>query len=98
MEPTHRSDDRRRSPVGGIAAAIGGGVVIAGTLFELVSVTVTRGAAEVTASKSYIDTDHGKVVAALGVVVLVVALSSLLKPDLGIIVPVVIAVAGLAAF
>jgi hypothetical protein len=99
MEPIHREGAPRRSPtVGGIVAAVGGVLVIAGTWFELVRVTVGRGATQVSVSKSYFDTDHGKVVIALGVVVLVVALSSLLKPDLGVIVPVVIAVAGLAAF
>jgi len=80
----------RHSRVGAIVAAIGGAVVIAGTLFDLVSVTH--------ASKTYIDTNNGKVVAAMGVGVLVVALAALIRPGLGIIVPVVIAAAGLAAF
>src|SRR5690349_9462324 len=95
MEPTERTGDRLR--IGGIVAAVGGVAVIAGTFFELLSVTVGRGAVEVSASKTYFDTDNGKVVAALGVVVLVVALGSLLT-DLGIIVPIVLAAAGLAAF
>ena len=77
--------------------AIGGAVIVVGTLLELLSVTVGRGAAEVTASKSYLDTDNGKVVAALGVVVLVCALGSLIARDLGVMVPIAVAAAGLAA-
>ncbi len=99
MDATERGDGgHHRSNIGGIVAAIGGAAIIVGTLFELLSVTVGRGAAELSASKSYLDTDNGKAVAALGVVVLVVALSSLIRPDLGVIVPIVIAAAGLAAF
>ena len=75
-------------------AAVGGAAIIVGTVLELLSVSV--GKSEV--SKTYLDTDNGKAVAALGVVVLVVALSSLLRPGLGVIVPIVIAAAGLAAF
>ena len=75
-------------------AAVGGAAIIVGTLLELLSVSV--GKSEV--SKTYLDTDNGKAVAALGVVVLVVALSSLIRPGLGVIVPIVIAAAGLAAF
>jgi len=98
VEPTERSEPHHRSNVGGIVAAIGGAAIIAGTLFELLSVTVTRGSVELSASKSYLDTDNGKAVAALGVVVIVVALSELIRPGLGVIVPIVIAAAGLAAF
>src|SRR5262245_38315870 len=44
---------RSRPSVGGIVGALGGAVIVVGTLLELLSVTVGRGAAEVTASKSY---------------------------------------------
>jgi hypothetical protein len=91
-QPAERA--RPRPNVGGVVAAVGGALVIVGTLFELVSVTVGR----VSAAKTYLDTDNGKVVAALGVVVLVSALASLVVSDLGAIVPVTIAAAGLAAF
>jgi hypothetical protein len=84
--------------IGGIVGAIGGAVIVVGTLLELLSVTVGRGAAELSASKSYLDTDNGKVVAALGVVVLVIALGSLVARDLGVMVPIAVAAAGLAAF
>jgi len=95
VEPTERRGRRHhRSNVGGIVAAVGGAAIIVGTLLELLSVSV--GKSEV--SKTYLDTDNGKAVAALGVVVLVVALSSLIRPGLGVIVPIVIAGAGLAAF
>ena len=79
-------------------AAVGGAVIVAATFFELLGITVGRGAAELSASKSYLDTDNGKVVAALGVVVLVCALGSLIARDLGVIVPIAVAAAGLAAF
>lgn len=87
-----------RGRVGAVVAAIGGAVIVVATFFELLSVTVGRGAAEVSASKTYLDTDNGKVVAALGVVVLVCALGSLIARDLGVMVPITVAAAGLAAF
>jgi hypothetical protein len=90
--------DRSPSNLGATVAALGGAVIVASTFFDLVNLTITRGSAELSAAKTYLDTDNGKVVAAFGVVVLVCALGSLVARDLGVMVPIAVAAAGLASF
>jgi hypothetical protein len=93
-------EERRRPPVsvGGILAVVGGAVIVASTLFEVVSAKVgPSGTSQVTASRSYLDTDDGKVVAALGVVVLVLSLATLVRPARSIVWPIAVVACSLAA-
>jgi hypothetical protein len=91
-----------RAPVsvGGIIATVGGIVVAGGTLLEMVKVSlgVSNLTTNTTLSTTYFDTDNGKVVAALGAVVLVLALATLVRPVSSIIPSIVVAACGLAAF
>jgi hypothetical protein len=85
--------------VGGIVAAVGGAVAIAGTLLELLSVGIGVSALRtVTLSTTYFDTDDGKVVAAVAAATLILALITLVKPMSSIIPPILVAAGGLAAF
>jgi len=93
-------DDHIRPPVSiaGIVAAVGGAVIAAGTLFEMVSASVGFDAASRTmVSRSYVDTDDGKVVATLGVVIVVLALATLVRPARSIMWPIVVTACALAA-
>jgi hypothetical protein len=85
--------------IGGITAAVGGLVVVAGSLLEMVKVGLGQHQLTTTTlSTSYFDTDNGKVVAALGAVVLVLALATLVRPVSNMIPAIVVAACGLAAF
>jgi hypothetical protein len=84
--------------VGGIIAAVGGIVVVVGSLLEMVKVGLGPNQLTVTTlSTTYFDTDNGKIVAALGAVVLVLALATLVRPISSIIPSIVVAACGLAA-
>jgi hypothetical protein len=73
VEP--RGEGSRRSEnVGAIVAVVGGAIAVIGTLLELASVGYALDARNrVSVSKNYIDTDNGKVVAAVAVVLMVIA-------------------------
>jgi hypothetical protein len=93
-------DDRIRPPlsIAGIVAAIGGVVIAASVLFDMLSASIgLDDASRTTVSRSYFDTDNGKVVAALGVVVLVLSLATLVRPARSVIWPIAVTACGLAA-
>jgi hypothetical protein len=94
------ADRRSRSiSVGAIVAAIGGVAIVVGTLLDSVKVTVGSPKVNTTTlSTSYFDTDNGKVVAALGVIVLVVAVFTLVRPVTSVGPAMVMTAAALAAF
>src|SRR5262249_1919059 len=73
VEP--RGEGSRRSEnAGAIVAVLGGAIGVIGTLFKLASVEYALDANhQISVSKNYIDTDNGKVVAAVAVVVMVIA-------------------------
>jgi hypothetical protein len=92
---------RIRAPVslGGVIAAVGGVVVVIGSLLETVKVGFGEGnLAGTTLSTSYFDTDNGKIVAALGALALVLALATLVRPMASMVPSIVVAACGLGAF
>jgi hypothetical protein len=91
------ADIRPPVSIAGIVAALGGAVIAAATLFEMVSASIGADGNQITASQSYIDTDNGKVVAALGVIVLVMALATMVRPARSIVWPIVVTACSLAA-
>jgi hypothetical protein len=95
--PFYGDDIRPPVSIAGIVAAFGGAVIAAGTLFELVKASIGANGNQITASQSYIDTDNGKVVAVLGLIVLVVALGTLVRPARSIVWPIVVTACALAA-
>jgi len=83
--------------IGGVIAALGGVVVVIATFFEMLSVTLGLDAVrETTLSRTYFDTDNGKVVAALGVVIVVLALTTLVRPNPNFVVSVVMVASSVA--
>jgi len=98
VEPRGEGSQRAES-VGGIVAAIGGAIAAVGTLLELASVKYTLDASHsIRLSANYIDTDNGKVVAAVGVVVMLVAVVTLVWRISGGIPAIVLTGGGLAIF
>jgi hypothetical protein len=94
--PTARSA-RRSLSIGGVVAALGGAVVVVGSLLEMVKIGF--GADQLASTTTtYLDTDNGKVVAALGAVALVLAVATLVRSRAGIIPGILVAACGLAAF
>lgn len=84
---------------GAIAAALGGVVIVVGTLLDSVKVSVGNTKVNTTTlSTSYFDTDNGKVVFVLGVIIVVVALVTLVRPVASMVPAIVLTAAGLAAF
>jgi hypothetical protein len=89
---------RSRTGVGGIVAIVGGALIAVGTLFELVTATVgPAGRNQLQSSQTYLDTDDGKTVLVLGVIVIVLAVVTLLRPSRNVIWPIVVAACSLAA-
>jgi hypothetical protein len=87
-----------RTSVGGIVAILGGVLISVGTLFEMVSATVgSSGHTQVHSSQTYLDTDDGKVVLVLGLVVVVLAALTSLRRSRSIVWPIVSAACSLAA-
>jgi hypothetical protein len=97
LRSMYGDDIRPPVSIAGMVAALGGAVIAAATLFELVSASIGADGNQLTASQSYIDTDDGKVVAALGVIVLVVALATLVRPARSIAWPIVVTACSLGA-
>ena len=64
---------------------------------QLVSATVGSGRNELSSSRTYLDSDNGKIVLVLGVLVLLVSLATLLRPHRDIVWSVVVAACSLAA-
>ena len=98
MEP--RGEGRRRPEnLGAIVAAIGGAIAVVGTVLEVASVQYALDANhDITLSANYVDTDNGKVVAAVGVVVMLVALATLIWRLTSGIPAIVLTGGGLAIF
>lgn len=92
-------EGRVRPPVsiGGTLAALGSLIFGAGTLFEMVSATIGPAPSRISISQTYLDTDNGKVVAVVGVIALVLALATLVRPARSIAWPIAVAACGLAA-
>jgi hypothetical protein len=83
--------------VGGIVAALGGAVAIGGSLLEMAKVSIgLENFTKVALSSTYFDTDRGKVVAAIGAAVVIVALATMVRPISRLIAPIVVAAGGLA--
>ena len=98
MEP-RGEDGQRPENVGAVVAAIGGAIAIVGTLFELASAEYALDARHaIHLSSNYIDTDHGKIVAIVGVVVVLAAVVTLVWRTATGIPTIVMTGGGLAIF
>jgi hypothetical protein len=97
VEP-REEDELQSTRIGAALAVIGGIVVLVGTLLELASAEHTFDATgRIILSADYIDTDDGKIVAAVGVVLIVVALVALVWNIRSGIIAIVLTGGGLAA-
>lgn len=96
MDPTGAG---RSVSIGAIVAAVGGGLAVLGAFLEVASVDLALAASNnVTLSANYFDTDDGKIVAAVGLIVLLVGLATLVGWISGVVPAIVFAAGGLALF
>jgi hypothetical protein len=84
--------------MGAVVAAIGGALVVVGTLLELASAEYALDSANsIRLSATYLDTDDGKIVMAVGIVIVVVALATLVWQVSNGVTAIVLTGGGLAA-